>query len=238
MHTVHGGAPGGLGDSFNATWVWHGSYISPLRLHINKPLPTPWWTDEVKLKGPWVPFWRKPSEPIFHNPPGFFCQVTSPNPTKNSFPTNPPSRPPRGHRSLRVDGAPSRRCIGQRPSREPGQWGGGWLEVKYVDGWWMMWMIWMILYIQKIKSEIWALLKKQVVYLYVKWWARKGASEAWKARWSYHINDLSLKALAAFTGGPFDGGEPPFDRKTQTKETQHHPKSRFQEEDSNRPFRT
>lgn len=182
---------------------------------------------------------KNPVNPFFITPPVFFCQVPSPNLTKKQLPNQPTftaaSRSPvfAGRRS------PFPSMYWTAPIAWTRAMGGvGWLEVKYVDGWWMMWMIWMILYIQKIKSEIWALLKKQVVYLYVKWWARKGASEAWKARWSYHINDLSLKALAAFTGGPFDGGEPPFDRKTQTKETQHHPKSRFQEEDSNRPFRT
>ena len=179
---------------------------------------------------------KNPVLTFYITPPVVFCQVTSPNLTKKQLPNQPTftalSRSPvfAGRRS------PFPSMYWTAPIAWTRAMGlVGWRWNTWTGGEWCGWSEW---FIQKIKNEIWALLKKQVVYLYVKWWARNEASEGWKARWSYHINDLSLKALAAFTGGPFDGGKPAFDRKTQTKATHHHPKSRFQEEDSNRPFRT
>lgn len=149
--------------------------LSATASHKQNP-QSPWWTDQVKRKAHGS-IWR--TQLTFLITP-VFCKVTSSNPT------NPPSRQPRGHRSLPVDGVPSRRCIGQRPSREPGN-GGGWLEVKYMDGWWMMWMIWMISsYILKIKSEIWALLKRQLVYICM-WRVGQEMKKQKHEKQDYHI---------------------------------------------------
>lgn len=180
---------------------------------------------------------KNPVNPFFITPPVVFCQVTSPNLTKKQLPNQPTftaaSRSPvfAGRRS------PFPSMYWTAPiawTRAMGEV--GWRWNTWTGGEWCGWSEWFI-YTENQKWNMSIVEKTGGVFVC------EVVGKKWSIRrWSYHINDLSLKALAAFTGGPFDGGEPLFvntcDRKTQTKETQHHPKSRFQEEDSNRPFRT